>query len=151
VTGRRNSARRSYDAVAEKYADGFRDELAGKPLDRALLACLIEQAGQRAPIANVGCGAAGSIERSRSREGNLLDLPTRDGEFGAVIALYSIIHLGPGELDRAFVAAMERTGFLAQARLERMNYPGEAEPRCGYVLARRPAQVLPGPGFQSTP
>lgn len=211
MTGRRNSARRSYDAVAEKYADGFRDELAGKPLDRALLACLIEQAGQRAPIADVGCGpghvsawlashgaTAVGIDLSAAmiavgrrehpeiafREGNLLDLPARDGEFGAVIALYSIIHLEPGELDRAFeeirrvlrpsgqllaafhigsevrhltqwlghevdldfrfyqipdiVAAMERTGFLVQARLERMNYPGEAETRRGYLLARRP-------------
>jgi hypothetical protein len=34
--------RRSYDAVAEQYAAGFRDELAGEPLDRALLACLAE-------------------------------------------------------------------------------------------------------------
>jgi 2-polyprenyl-3-methyl-5-hydroxy-6-metoxy-1,4-benzoquinol methylase len=56
VSGRRDSVRRGYDAVAEKYADGFRDELAGKPLDRALLACVIEQAEQGAPIADVGCG-----------------------------------------------------------------------------------------------
>jgi len=31
----------------------------------------------------------------------LLALPARDAEFGAVVALYSIIHLGPGELARA--------------------------------------------------
>jgi hypothetical protein len=29
--------RASYDAVAEAYATAFSDELAGKPLDRALL------------------------------------------------------------------------------------------------------------------
>jgi Insertion element 4 transposase N-terminal len=31
IIGRRDAVRRSYDAVAEKYADGFRGELAGKP------------------------------------------------------------------------------------------------------------------------
>lgn len=36
------------------------------------------------------------------REGNFLDLPARDSEFGAVVALYSIIHLKPGELIGAF-------------------------------------------------
>jgi SAM-dependent methyltransferase len=51
-----HSVRQSYDAVAEEYAAGFRDELASKPLDRALLACLAEQAADGAPIADLGCG-----------------------------------------------------------------------------------------------
>jgi len=42
-----HSVRKSYDTVAEQYATGFRDELADKPLDRALLASLAEQAGDR--------------------------------------------------------------------------------------------------------
>jgi SAM-dependent methyltransferase len=54
--GRHHSVRRSYDAVAEVYAACFRDELVGKPLDRALLACLAEQTGQGATIADLGCG-----------------------------------------------------------------------------------------------
>jgi SAM-dependent methyltransferase len=124
-----HSVRRSYDAVAEDYVAGFRDELVGKPLDRALLACLAEQADHGAPIADLGCGpghvaawlggrgrAAVAIDLSPSmiavgrrefpqvefREGDLLELPAADGEFGAVIAFYSIIHLEPGELRRAF-------------------------------------------------
>ena len=32
--------------MAGKYADAYGGELAGKPLDRALLACLIEQAAR---------------------------------------------------------------------------------------------------------
>ena len=36
------------------------------------------------------------------RVGDLLDIPAADGEFGAVIAFYSVIHLAPGELPRAF-------------------------------------------------
>jgi SAM-dependent methyltransferase len=128
-SGSHESVRRSYDAVAEKYAAEFGGELARKPLDRALLACLIEQAAPGAPIADAGCGpghvaawladhgaAAVGIDLSPAmvavgrreypavefRAGDLLDLPADDGEFGAVAALYSIIHLEPGELPRAF-------------------------------------------------
>ena len=36
------------------------------------------------------------------RQGDFLGLPARDGEFGAVVALYSVIHLEPGELAPAF-------------------------------------------------
>ena len=126
---RHHSVRRSYDTVAEEYAAGFRDELAGKPLDRALLACLAEQAEQGTAIADLGCGpghvaawlagrdvavvgidlsprmiAAGRRDypKVEFREGDFLALPAADGEFGAAIAFYSIIHLEPGELGRAF-------------------------------------------------
>lgn len=124
-----DAVRRSYDAVAEQYAVSFRDELGYKPLDRALLACLIEQSDKDAPIADLGCGpgqvtawlasqgamavgidvSAGMIAAGRReyshvefRQGDFLALPAADGEFGAAVALYSIIHLQPGELHRAF-------------------------------------------------
>lgn len=123
------SVRRSYDAVAEVYAAGLRDELAGKPLDRALLACHAEQAEDDAPIADLGCGcwhvaarlasrgvAAVGIDLSPTmiavgrryypqvefRVGDLLDLPAANGEFGSATAFYSIIHLEPAERHRAF-------------------------------------------------
>jgi SAM-dependent methyltransferase len=126
--GRHEAARRSYDAVAAAYADGFRDELARKPLDRALLCSLAEQAGDGVPVADLGCrpghvagwlarhGVAavgvdlsgGMIDVARRehpeaefRTGDLLAAPARDGEFGVVVALYSVIHLGPGELPAA--------------------------------------------------
>jgi ubiquinone/menaquinone biosynthesis C-methylase UbiE len=128
-SGRHERVRRSYDAIAAKYADAYSGELAGKPLDRALLACLIEQADQGAPIADIGCGpghvaawiashgraavgidlSAGMVAAGRQaypgtefREGDFLDLPARDGEFGAVVTFYSVIHLAPGELVPAF-------------------------------------------------
>ncbi|TVZ01557.1 class I SAM-dependent methyltransferase [Trebonia kvetii] len=124
-----HSVRRSYDAIAGSYADIFRDELAGKPLDRALLSCLAEQAGDGSPVADLGCGpghvtawlvehgvAAVGIDLSpvmiaagrrdypqvEFREGDLLELPADDGEFAAAVAFYSIIHLEHGELHRAF-------------------------------------------------
>lgn len=125
----RDSVRRSYDAVAEQYVASFGGELAGKPLDRALLACLLEQLGQDAPVADLGCGpghvaawlasggaavvgidlSPGMIAVGRReypqvdfREGDFLALPAAAGEFAAVVALYSIIHLAPGELRGAF-------------------------------------------------
>lgn len=126
---RHDSVRRSYDAVAEAYAAGFRAELAGKPLDRALLACLAEQADDGAPVADLGCGpghvaawlagrgmTAVGIDLSPAmvavarrdyphvqfRVGDFLELPAADGEFGAAVAFYSIIHLQAAELPRAF-------------------------------------------------
>jgi hypothetical protein len=44
--------RKSHDTVAEQHVTSFRDELAGKPLDWALLASLAGQAGG-APIADL--------------------------------------------------------------------------------------------------
>lgn len=126
--------------MAEKYAAGFSDELAHKPLDRALLTCLAEQA--RGPVADLGCGpghvaawlsahgmnavgvdlspamtAVGRREHPEVdfRVGDLLDLPAADGEFGAAVALYSIIHLEAAELGRAFgeIHRILRPGGLA--------------------------------------
>jgi SAM-dependent methyltransferase len=154
ASGRRDSVRRSYDAVAEKYADGFRDELAGKPLDRALLACLIEQTEQGAPIADVGCGP-GHVSAWLARHGATavgIDLSA-----GMVAVGRRAFHIGSEvrhlaqwwghevDIDFRFLevpdvtATMERAGFFLQAQLERVNYPGEVETRRGYLLARRPS------------
>jgi ubiquinone/menaquinone biosynthesis C-methylase UbiE len=120
---------RSYDAVAEEYLHRIGHELDYKPLDRALLAALIEQAPE-GPVADLGCGpghvaawlsdrhgvsavgvdiSAGMVSVGRRqfpqvefRHGDLLSLPAADGEFGAVVAFYSIIHLRTGELAVAF-------------------------------------------------
>ncbi|MDQ1006287.1 ubiquinone/menaquinone biosynthesis C-methylase UbiE [Streptomyces sp. V4I23] len=121
--------RRSYDTVAEEYRARIAGELAHKPLDRALLAAVAEEAGPGAPVADLGCGpghvaawladhgvrpvgidlspAMVSVARrehpgTEFREGDLLRLPAADGEFGAAVALYSVIHLQPAELRPAF-------------------------------------------------
>ena len=122
-----HTVRQSYDAVAEEYLERFRNELAGKPLDRALLACLAEEAEDGAPVADLGCGpghvaawlagrgvASVGIDLSPAmiaagrrdypqvefRQGDFLRLPATDGEFAAAVAFYSIIHLQPAELGR---------------------------------------------------
>ena len=141
-SGRHDRVQQSYDAVAEQYAASFRAELSAKPLDRALLASLAEEAGARAPVADLGCGpghvtawlarrgaAATGIDLSPAmiaaarrdypdaefRCGDLLCLPARDGEFAAAVALYSIIHLEPAELPAAFreIHRVLRPGGLA--------------------------------------
>lgn len=133
--------RGSYDTVAEEYLERIGDELAHKPVDRALLWVVVAEAAGGV-VADLGCGpghVAGwlaghgaevvgidlsprMVELARRehpkaefRTGDLLDLPARDGEFAAAVALYSVIHLEPGELAPAF-AEMRRVlrpgGFL---------------------------------------
>ncbi len=123
-----DSVRRSNDEVAEEYSARIGGELAHKPLDRALLSALIEQTAPGLPTADLGCGpghvAAWLAGRGATtvgidlsgamvtlacwlhpelefRQGDLLDLPAGDGEFGAVVAFYSIIHLEAFELRPA--------------------------------------------------
>ena len=126
---RHDRVRQSYDSVAAEYALRLGNELADKPLDRALLALLIEQTDHGVPIADLGCGpghvaawladhdipvvgidlSAGMIAICRRdhlhvefREGDLASLPAADGEFGSVAALYSIIHLELSEVRLVF-------------------------------------------------
>lgn len=114
---------RSYDAVADRYAREFADELAGKPVDRALYAVfaeLVRALDPRATVADVGCGpghvtahlaglelevvgvdaSPGMIATARVANpglrfevGTFAALPARDGEWAGAVAPYSIIHL----------------------------------------------------------
>jgi SAM-dependent methyltransferase len=120
--------RRSYDMLAERYSAQLGEELAYKPLDRALLRALMEQHPAGRSIADLGCGpghvaawlaahgatavgidmspgmvAVGQREHPEVefRQGDLLSLPASDGEFGSAVAFYSIIHLSAHELAPA--------------------------------------------------
>lgn len=122
-----DATRASYDAVASDYATHLSGELSYKPFDRALLALVVEEAAGR-PIADIGCGpghvagwlAAQGVRavgidlspnmvaladrhhpNAEFRVGDVRSLPAHDGEFAAVVALYSLIHLEPGELRLA--------------------------------------------------
>jgi SAM-dependent methyltransferase len=119
----------SYDRVASFYAEQFFDELAHKPLDRALLNTIIELAGGSGPIADVGCGpgqvaryphgggaeaigidlSVGMLAVAQAaspevgfRQGSMLDLPLPDGSLAAIVSFYAIIHLRPEEIGAAF-------------------------------------------------
>ncbi len=144
--GRRVAAgvRAAYDAVARAYDDQLGDELAGKPLDRAVLQAVTELAGAGI-IADVGCGpghvtrflaarharvigvdispamigvARGHAPALAFAVGSMLQLPAADGAWSAVIALYSVTHLTAGDRAvacREFARALRPGGWLLAA------------------------------------
>jgi len=128
-----DTARAAYDAVAEDYAALLRDELAGKPLDRALLGAFAEQVAG-GPVLDAGCGpgriaghlaslglevvgvdlSPGMVAVARRAHpalrfevGSLTALDLPDASFGGLVAWYSLIHLPP-ELLPAAIAELAR-------------------------------------------
>jgi SAM-dependent methyltransferase len=122
--------RAAYDTVAADYALLLRTELAGKPLDRALLATFAElvRSSGLGPVADLGCGpgrlthhlhllgvdtfgvdlSPGMVKVARRTyphlvfaEGDLTDLDLVDDELGGILAWYSLIHTPPEELPKA--------------------------------------------------
>jgi SAM-dependent methyltransferase len=125
------STRASYDAVAADYAERFRDELASRSLDRAMLAAFAEHVQDAAagPVADIGCGtgrttahlhdlgvAVSGIDLSpemvagarqaypglRFEVGSMLDLDLPDGGVGGILAWYSTIHIPDERLPDVF-------------------------------------------------
>ncbi|MFI0807247.1 class I SAM-dependent methyltransferase [Streptomyces echinatus] len=119
------AARTFYDTVAEDYAGHFRNPLADRPLERALLGAYAEQVGPEGTVADLGCGPgeitahlAGlglsvygldlsesmvAIARRehpalRFEQGSMLELPLTDGSLAGIVSWYSSIHTPTGEL-----------------------------------------------------
>ncbi len=123
-----DALRDGYDRLATAYAEHLWHELDGKPLDRWLLARVAHEAA--GPVLDVGCGpghgtaflaahgaqvrgldlSPSMIEIARARVpgcefevGDLRALPYGPGALGAVVAMYSLVHLPPRELGPALV------------------------------------------------
>ncbi|MGW3206551.1 class I SAM-dependent methyltransferase [Streptomyces sp. NPDC001135] len=123
------ATRTFYDTVAEDYADHFRDPLAARPLDRALLGAYAELVGPDVPVADLGCGPGAvtahladlglsvfgldlsasmlAIARReypalRFEQGSMLELPFADGSLAGAVSWYSSIHTPVAELPRLF-------------------------------------------------
>jgi len=119
----------SYDRVAAAYAVHFGDELAHKPLDRALLDAFAEEVRGRGPVLDLGCGpgqitralaarglnamgldlSPGMIAHARTLEpalpyvvGSMLAIDAGPGTYAGLTAFYAIVHLAPAELPAAF-------------------------------------------------
>lgn len=117
TVGVMHSIRRGYDAVARRYTAEVAGELAGKPLDRALLDAFAEECGG-GPVLDVGCGP-GHVSRYLAGQGirafgvdlspamcaeawgagvpacagDALALPVRSGSVAGIVCWYAVIHL----------------------------------------------------------
>ena len=121
----------AYDEVAADYAELLRHELAGKPIDRAMIAAFSElvQADGGGMVADVGCGpgrvtahlnslglttigidlSPGMIAVARKdhptlrfEEGTMEALALEGGLLSGIVAWYSIIHTPPDRLPGVF-------------------------------------------------
>lgn len=135
--------RAAYDAVAEDYAAWIADELASKPLDRAVLAAFAELVS--GPVAEIGCGSGRiaahlsglgvdvfgldlspemvAVARRahpgiRFEVGSMIALDLAESSLGGLIAWYSIIHVPPDTLPTVlagFHRALAPGGYLQLA------------------------------------
>jgi SAM-dependent methyltransferase len=121
-------AQTTYDAVASEYAEHFKNELDGKPLDRELLQRFAEQVKGQGAVLEVGCGPGqigdyirqlgatvygsdlsyASLAAGRSLYGqvpcvqsDMLALCVADESVDGILAFYAIVHLSNTELDAA--------------------------------------------------
>ncbi|HEY7103116.1 MAG TPA: class I SAM-dependent methyltransferase [Mycobacteriales bacterium] len=156
-----DATRTSYDAVAETYAELFGDELAGKPLDRAVLAAFAETVS--GPVADLGCGpghvtahlhglgcqafgvdlSAAMVAVARRAypavsfsQGDMTQLDITSGSLGGIVAFYSIIHLPPELLPVALAEFARVLAPAGQVMLAFQTAP--ALPRLAPTTVRRP-------------
>ncbi|MFG3661256.1 class I SAM-dependent DNA methyltransferase [Streptomyces sp. NPDC047706] len=123
------SVQHFYDAIAEDYAHLFRDELTGRPLERALLTAYAELVGTGGEVADLGCGpglvtaylaslglrvfgldlSAAMLTVARRAnpalrfiQGSMTDLDIPDGRLAGVVSFYSSVHTPAGRLPTLF-------------------------------------------------
>lgn len=123
------TTRTFYDAVAEDYADLFRDELAKRPLERAVLGVFAELVEGDGPVADLGCGPGRTTARLaalglpmfgvdlsesmlaiarrenpglRFEQGSMLELDLPDGALAGALSFYSSIHTPVDQLPALF-------------------------------------------------
>lgn len=119
--------RRSYDRVAKRYAAEIGDELAAKPLDRALLNAFAELVS--GPVLDVG-GGPGHVASYLAERGvavvatdlspqmcrlarqaglpavaaDMTALPFRSDVAGGIVCLYAVIHLDTADRAAAYAS-----------------------------------------------
>ncbi|WP_327593895.1 class I SAM-dependent DNA methyltransferase [Streptomyces chartreusis] len=123
------TTRTFYDAIAEDYAVLFQDELANRPLERAILTLFAELVDGDGPVADLGCGPGRTTARLaalglpvygvdlsesmlaiarrenpelRFERGSMLELDLPDGTLAGALSFYSSIHTPVERLPALF-------------------------------------------------
>ncbi|WP_369171549.1 class I SAM-dependent methyltransferase [Streptomyces sp. R28] len=123
------TTRTFYDAIAEDYAHLFREELANRPLERAMLGVFAELVEGDGPVADLGCGPGRTTARLASlglnvfgldlsesmlaiarrenpglrfEQGSMLELDVPDGALAGALSFYSSIHTPVDRLPALF-------------------------------------------------
>ncbi|MFH0178206.1 class I SAM-dependent methyltransferase [Streptomyces cacaoi] len=123
------ATRTFYDAIAEDYAERYRDELVARPLERAVLTAYAELVGVGGRVADLGCGPGRSTgflasrgldisgldlsesmlavarrenPKIRFEQGSMLELDFADESLAGVVSFYSSIHTPVDELPALF-------------------------------------------------
>jgi SAM-dependent methyltransferase len=130
-----DQVRAVYDQVASEYAARISDELAGKPLDRALLDVLAARVGSGPKVCDAGCGPGHVARYLRDRGvdvfgldispamvaeaarrhpdidfriGDLTSFADAPPDLAGVVAYYSLIHLPRERVTGALTTMRER-------------------------------------------
>ncbi|MFH8383878.1 class I SAM-dependent methyltransferase [Kitasatospora sp. NPDC018058] len=130
------TTRDAYDTMAVRYAEFVKDSLAGLPLERSFVTAFADLVRACGPalVADLGCGpgylsaalreagldvfgvdlspalidiARQTYPHLRFEVGSMGALETADGELGAVVSWYSLIHTPPEQLP-AYLAEFRR-------------------------------------------
>ncbi|AZQ36639.1 class I SAM-dependent methyltransferase [Streptomyces cyaneochromogenes] len=123
------TTRTFYDAIAEDYAELFQDELAHRPLERAVLGVFAELVEGDGPVADLGCGPGRTTARLaalglpvfgvdlsesmlaiarrenpglRFEQGSMMELDLPDGALAGALSFYSSIHTPVDRLPALF-------------------------------------------------
>jgi SAM-dependent methyltransferase len=118
-----------YDAIAEDYAERFRDPFAKSPVDRAMFGVFAELVGPGGAVADLGCGPGRATAKLRALgldvfgvdlsegmlaiarrenpdllfvQGSMLKLDVADGTLAGAVSWYSSIHTPVEELPSLF-------------------------------------------------
>ncbi|RZT88083.1 methyltransferase family protein [Pseudonocardia sediminis] len=109
------ATRESYDALADDYAEHFRDELAGKPLDRAVLglfAELVRSTGD-GPVLDVGSGAGHVTAHLRRLGLAVSGVDLSPGMVAAASVRYPEVTFAAGSMTALDVADLSLAGLVA--------------------------------------
>ena len=120
---------RTYDSVAQEYAETFTDDHARKPKDQEILGRFAEIVGHKKPVWDLGCGpgqttkyltdlgvavsgldlSAKILDQAKARypeihfqKGDLLDLEFKDSTIAGVVAFYATVHFTQAQVSQAF-------------------------------------------------